>query len=223
MIVRNDPPLYPALERFSDYAQARIKDGASVADVIEEGIQRYCQDGQFVRQLVVDAMRFAAMGAATGKGIAHASARVEDDPSDLSATSDDALAQLAHRQRGFQESKEMRVARLQARSRSELLRMIQEQPAGSNPIAQFFEMHPTTRVPVKLLTLTREELLAAADKREDEGEYARRRALLCRELAAKLAPNQRAHEVWKERDITRLEEKILKQSSPLAFKRSGVA
>jgi hypothetical protein len=219
MIVSNDSPLYPALERFFEYAQERIAAGAVVPDIVEEGIQRYCQDGQFVRQLVVDAMRFAALGAATGRGLKLTAPRTDDDPSDLSNGAESALAELANRQH---EAHELRQMRIQARSRTDLLKLIAEQGTSSSPVAKFFELHPSTRVPVKLLTLTREELLAAATRREQESEYSRRRAILCREMASRLLPGQRAEEIWKESDIASLEQKILDREQPTPI-RTGIA
>jgi hypothetical protein len=200
---------YPALEKFYEYAQKRIAEGASIPDVIDEGLSRFCGDGKFVRQFVVDAMKYVSLEAATSRKPVIIT---EGEPAHA-AKSAASVAQQAT-ERG---TKGYGPRHMHPRTRKEFLKSLDD---PRSPVARFFEKHPDTRVAVKILTLTREDLLKAAIVRDEESAQARRRALLCREVASALAPGQRAQEVFTERDLAQLEKAILEREQPTPIKSS---
>jgi hypothetical protein len=62
--------------------------------------------------------------------------------------------------------------------------------------------------------MTREELLVAANVRDDESREARRRAVMYREIANQLQPGQVAGTVITETEVQQIEDRLLSQEQP---------
>jgi hypothetical protein len=190
---------FKTIEEFVGWAYRRFEiDGASLDRIISEAERTYGPNGAFIRDFVVDAWRYFALEAMTG-----ARPRVVPIP---------ALPHEAVEVSIEADEREAPAPRLTSARRARLVEMVR---ADAKPWAQWLEKHPDTGVPMRLLNMTREQLLAAATVRDHESVEARKRAALCRRVAERLAPGQRAREVVTEADLEQLDAELEPAPTPI--------
>lgn len=80
----------------------------------------------------------------------------------------------------------------------------EEQPDWS----KWTEYDPTSKTHIRLLDMTKEQLIDAALTREGRGDTEYRRAALARLVAGRLQPGQVAHSVWSEDELTVIYDRI---------------
>ena len=187
---------FPAVDAFVRWAKTQYSTGQRTADqLVREAMERYAQSPVMLEAFVREALTFFAIEISTGQrpGVVHEAigAAPLADGSDAS----DALPRMskARRQR--------------------IMDSVMNSTAD-NPVSRFFERHPTQRMVVPILSMTREELLVAAEVRDDESREARRRAVMYREIANQLQPGQVAGTVITETEVQQIEDRLLSQEQP---------
>lgn len=183
---------FPTVDAFIRWGHRQHEAGQmSAEELVGEAIKRYGSSPALLESFIREAFYFFAIEAITGKRL-----RFTDD--------DDDTAPAVVRTNVPAEKLE--TIRANAKRRAEIMRAAAA--AEDNPVARFFEKHPTHQVTVPLLMMTREELIAVAAQRDTDAVEARRRAELCRRLAEKLQPGQVAEEVFTEGEVERIAKSI---------------
>ena len=189
---------FATIEQYVGWAYRRFElEGCSLERIVDEGVGTFGPNGEFVRAFVLEAMRFFAIEAMTG-----AAPRVIPLPPD--GASDKVSVVI--------EGETVERARLTRERRDRLVGLVR---ADEKPWARWMEKHPETGVPMRLINMTREQLLAAATVREHESVEARKRAALCRRVADRLAPGQKAREVMTEADLETIDEELDPKPTPI--------
>ncbi len=190
---------FKRIEEFVGWAYRRFElDGASLERVVAEAATSFGADGRFIQEFVFDAWRFFAIEAMTG----HQPRAVPVPP--LPHEQVDVAVEIDEHQGNER-------GRLTAARRRRLVDLVR---SDETPWVRWMERHPENGVPMRLLNMTKEQLLAAATVRDHESAEARRRAALCRRVAEQLAPGQRAREVMTEQDLERIDEELEPKPTP---------
>ena len=191
---------YRSIEEFVGWAYRRFEiEGASLDRVLADAERTYGPDGRFIREFVLEAWRFFAIEAMTG-----ARPRVVPIPA---MPQEDVSVAIE-----FAESDALERSRLSAARRARIVELVRGDDA---PWARWMERHQESGAPVRLLNMTREQLLIAAATRDQESAEARRRAALCRSIADRLAPGQRARDVMTQEDIERMDADAQRGTPPI--------
>lgn len=184
---------FPTVDAFIRWGHRQHEAGQmSAEELVGEAIKRYGASPALLESFVREAFYFFAIEAVTGKRL-----KFTDDEVDQPAVVRTSVP-----------AEKVETLRANARRRAEVMRAAAAAADSDNPVAKFFEKHPTHQVNVPLLMMTREELLDVANQRESEAIGARRRAELCRRIAEKLQPGQVAEEVFTEGEVERIAKSI---------------
>jgi hypothetical protein len=181
---------FPAIDAFVRWAKTQ-HDGAQrdPDELVAIAIQKYAQSPALLEAFVRESLRYLALEAINGK--------VE-------------VSDTYERKR---EQAEHMVSVMSSRRRAKIIENIRNaKDDNDNPVARFFERHPIEGIDVPILSMTREELIVAAEYRESESVQAKRRAMLCREIADRLSPGQVAGEVLDETQLAMLATRVIKRS-----------
>jgi len=182
---------YRSIQEFVGWAYRRFEvEGASLDRVMADAERTWGPNGAFIREFVLDAWRFFAIEAMTG-----ARPRVVPIPA-LPREQVSVAIEFGDHEDGDR-------IRLSAQRRARIVELVRRDDA---PWADWMERRADTGTPMRLLDMTREQLLVAAAARERESADARRRAALCRRIAERLGPGQRAREVLTQEDIERMDQ-----------------
>jgi hypothetical protein len=182
---------FPVVYGYLQWAKKRHEEGATVEQIVSLAVQRYGASPAILESLVMESLRMFAHRAVAGD----TALAVEDhEPKPVEVASVD--------------NPPFRHGRLNARKRAEIVARVRS-GVEDDAVARFFERHPDTAVEVPLLSMTREELLVAAQIRDTESVVAHRRATLCREIASRLQPGQVASDVVSEEEAERIANRIL--------------
>jgi hypothetical protein len=188
-----------AIEEYIRWAYAEFQlEGLPVDTLVERGVERYGPNGQFIRTFVVEAMRYFAQEVITG---GKAAVVVMVPP-------EEHLPPRRYIPTAVEEADATEFMRMTPRKRERLIEMVR---TDVKPWARWIEAHPSTGEPMRLVNMTKEQVLLVADARDRQGEYARRRAELCRRVAAKMGEEQIVRDVLTERDLERIEAEIVKE------------
>ena len=184
---------FPTVDAFIRWGHRQHEAGQmSAEELVGEAIKRYSGSPALLESFVREAFYFFAIEAVTGKRL-----RFTDD--------DDTAPAVV---RTSVPAEKIETIKANAKRRAEIMRAAAAAADSDNPVAKFFEKHPTHQVTVPLLMMTREELIEVAVQRDAEAVGARRRAELCRRLAEKLQPGQVAEEVFTEGEVERIAKSI---------------
>lgn len=195
MSVQSD---FPAVDAFVRWARGQYSTGQRTADqLVRVAMEKYAASPVLLEAFVREALTFFAIEIATGQRPPVIQSAVAE--ADRAATSD-----------GHDKLPRMTSAR-----RQRLMAQVMATDADS-PVAKFFEKHPTERLVVPILSMTREELLAAANVRDEQSREAMRRSVLLREIADKLGPGQIAGDVISDTEVQRIEHRLLMQETLVA-------
>ncbi len=191
---------FKRIEEFVGWAYRKFEvDGASLDRVVDEAMRSFGPDGQFIQEFVFDAWKFFAIEAMTG----HQPRAVPVLP--LPNEKVEVAVEIDEHQGNER-------TRLTAARRQRLVELVRN---DEKPWARWMERHPENGVPMRLLNMTKEQLLAAATIRDHESAEAKKRATLCRRVADQLAPGQRAREVMTEQDLERLDDELEPKPTPI--------
>ena len=191
---------YPVIDAYLRWAKTQHEEGKLTAPAIASAaIQRYGGSPAILEALIKEAFQLFAVEAVHGRR------PMIEDPDDQQQSSH------IDNSRGTGD-------RMTARRRAAIVERVRLH--GDDPVSRFFERHPKHTVPVPLLNLNREELLAAASYRDAESIHAKRRAQLCRQMADRLQPGQVAREVITEEDIEIMAKRI-SRANVVDIRRAG--
>lgn len=192
---------FRTIEEFVGWAYRRFEiEGASLDRIIADAERTYGPNGNFIRDFVVDAWRYFALEAMTGHR-----PRVVPVPA-----LPDERVEVAFDMNDSESPAER--TRMTAARKAKLVELVR---SDAKPWAHWMEKHPETGVPMRLLNMTKEQLLAAAVVRDHESAEAKKRATLCRQIAEKLAPGQRAREVMTQEQIEQLDDELEPKPTPI--------
>lgn len=186
----------PAVDAFVRWAHNQHATGQQSAEqLVAIAIERYAKSPALLEAFVREAFLFFAVEAVTGARpvVEWTTTNVDGDVADIDKRSP-------------------------RRRAATIRRMMEDQ---DNPVTRFFERHPEDGIEIPLLSMTREELLAAADIRDGESIRARRRAEICRSVASRLRPGQVANDVVSEQDIASIERGIIARERSQSVRRAS--
>lgn len=185
--------VFPTVDAFLRWGQRQHEAGQlSAEQLVTMAIERYASSPQLLEAFIREAFYFFALEAVTGR-------RPSLEP-------DGDAPAVVRTEYPVEKIERMKMT---AQRRARIMQLAHEHE--DNPVAKFFEKHPTHGVTVPLLMMTREELLAAANQRDVESIEARRRAELCRSMAERLEPGQIAEEVFTEGEVERLAKLVMQR------------
>lgn len=183
--------IFPTVDAFLRWGHRQHEAGnLSAEELVTLAIERYAASPALLESFLRESFYFFALEAVNGRRPLLA----EDEP------------EVVVVKKYMTEEQNERI-RMSAKRKAEIIRAARE--AEDNPVARFFEKHPTHAVTVPLLMMTREELVLAANNRDSDAIEARRRAELYRRMADKMQPGQVAEEVFTEDEVAKLAGKIM--------------
>ena len=188
---------FPVLDAYTRWAKVQHEGAQKTEDeLVAIALRRYAESPTLLEALVRESLRYLAIEAIHGRA-----ARVVPPGRPAGRTEEMVAA----------------AETMSARRRAEIIDRIRNaKDANDNPVARFFERHPIEGVDVPILSMTREELLVAAQHRDVESLQAKRRAMLCREIAERLAPGQVAGEILDEVQLADIATRVVRRSNEQA-------